>query len=131
MLGKPSRFTCPECHGALWEIEDAGILRFRCHVGHAYTADTTLVSQSEEIDRLLGVLLRSHQERAELARRMSKHEHEHGRAALAAQLARRAEDYGGSVELMKSLLRNGDGDGEVISNREEQAAGEHESEVQR
>ena len=58
MLGTPSRFTCPECHGALWEIEDGSMLRFRCHVGHAFTADTVLASQGEEIDRLLGTLLR-------------------------------------------------------------------------
>lgn len=129
-LGNPSRFTCPECHGALWEIEDSGILRFRCHVGHAYTADTALVSQSEEIDRLLNELLRSHQERAALAGRMSTHERERGRAKLADQLARRADDYANDAELMKSLLRNGDGNAEVISNREEQTAGEHESDVE-
>jgi hypothetical protein len=42
MLGKPSHFTCPECHGALWEIEDGSLLRYRCHVGHAYTADAVM-----------------------------------------------------------------------------------------
>ena len=36
MLGKVSRFTCPECHGSLWSIEDGSMLRFRCHVGHAF-----------------------------------------------------------------------------------------------
>src|SRR5262249_9666528 len=36
MLGKPSGFTCPDCHGALWEVEDGTMLRFRCHVGHAF-----------------------------------------------------------------------------------------------
>jgi two-component system chemotaxis response regulator CheB len=25
-LGRPSRFTCPECHGALWEIDDGSLL---------------------------------------------------------------------------------------------------------
>ena len=72
MLGTPSRFTCPECHGALWEIEDGSLLRFRCHVGHAFDADAVLASQAEEIDRLLGTLLRSHQERAALARHMAQ-----------------------------------------------------------
>jgi two-component system, chemotaxis family, protein-glutamate methylesterase/glutaminase len=130
-LGKPSRFTCPECHGALWEIEDGGILRFRCHVGHAYTADTALVSQSEEIDRLLGTLLRSHQERAGLARRMSTHQRAQGHGGLADQLAHRADDYDAGVELMKSLLRHGDDDRDVINNREEQTAAEHERDIER
>ena len=35
-LGNVSKLTCPDCHGALWEIRDKDLLRFRCHVGHAY-----------------------------------------------------------------------------------------------
>ena len=62
MLGKPSRFTCPECHGALWEIEDGSLLRYRCHVGHAYTADAVHAAQADEVDRLLDTLLRAQQE---------------------------------------------------------------------
>src|SRR5581483_6679040 len=71
MLGKPSRFTCPECHGTLWEIEDGSLLRYRCHVGHAFSADMVQAAQGEEVDRLLGTLLRAQQERAGLARRMA------------------------------------------------------------
>jgi two-component system chemotaxis response regulator CheB len=104
MLGSPSRFTCPECHGALWEIEDGSMLRFRCHVGHAFAADTVLASQGEEIDRLLGTLLRSHQERAALAH----HERHNQRHALAQHLERRASDYEHDVEIMKKLLRSGE-----------------------
>lgn len=36
-LANPSRFTCPECHGALAEIREGSIVRFRCHTGHAYS----------------------------------------------------------------------------------------------
>jgi two-component system chemotaxis response regulator CheB len=32
-LSTPSRFICPECHGALWEIENGTILRYGCHTG--------------------------------------------------------------------------------------------------
>lgn len=40
MLGKPTVFTCPECHGTLWEMQDGDLMRFRCQVGHAYTVDS-------------------------------------------------------------------------------------------
>jgi two-component system chemotaxis response regulator CheB len=116
ILGKPSRFTCPECHGTLWEIEDGSMLRYRCHVGHAYAADTVLASQSEEIDRLLGTLLRSHQERAALARRMADHERNNGRTRLADLLASRAGDYEEDAELVRTLIRNGGRDSEVLTN---------------
>ncbi|MBX3501068.1 MAG: chemotaxis protein CheB [Alphaproteobacteria bacterium] len=114
MLGTPSRFTCPECHGALWEIEDNGMLRYRCHVGHAYNADTVLSSQGAEADRLLGTLLRSHQERAALARRMSAHEREQGRDGLADHLAERALDYSRDVQLIMELMRDGGGTAEML-----------------
>ncbi|HEX3951836.1 MAG TPA: chemotaxis protein CheB [Steroidobacteraceae bacterium] len=41
-LGEKSTFTCSECDGALWAIEDDRVLRFRCHIGHAVTADALL-----------------------------------------------------------------------------------------
>ncbi len=41
-LGQPSSFTCPECEGLLWEIQDEEVLRFRCRVGYAYTAESML-----------------------------------------------------------------------------------------
>jgi two-component system, chemotaxis family, protein-glutamate methylesterase/glutaminase len=119
MLGTPSRFTCPECHGALWEIEDGTMLRFRCHVGHAFSADAVLASQGEEIDRLLDTLLRSHQERAALADRMARHERANDRHALADQLEGRARDYENDVEIMKKLLRSGEaGSGTAPERRE-------------
>lgn len=108
MLGTPSRFTCPECHGALWEIGDGSLLRFRCHVGHAFSADAVVSSQAEEIDRLLGTLLRSHQERAALVRRMAEHERRNDRRSLSDQLEGRAREYDHDVRIVKELMRSGE-----------------------
>ena len=107
MLGKVSRFTCPECHGSLWSIEDGSMLRFRCHVGHAFTADTVLSAQGEEIDRMLGTLQRSHQERAALAHRMAERERASDRHALADHLESRARGYEEDARLVLELMRNG------------------------
>jgi hypothetical protein len=38
--GKPSVFACPECSGVLWELKEERLLRYRCRVGHSYTADS-------------------------------------------------------------------------------------------
>jgi two-component system chemotaxis response regulator CheB len=109
MLGVPSRFTCPECHGVLWEIEDNGHLRYRCHVGHAYGAETVLASQSNEIEKLLATLLRSHQERAALARRVAEKQRAEGHGSLAEQFERRACEYKEDADLVKALIGNGEG----------------------
>jgi two-component system chemotaxis response regulator CheB len=129
MLGRPSRFTCPECHGALWEIEDGSLLRYRCHAGHAFTADAVAGAQGEEVDRLLDTLLRAQQERAGLARRMAEHEHRSGRASLADQLARRALNYDDGVRLLEALIHNGDGGGEVLTSPQQQGASRNEQEA--
>ena len=108
-LGRISPFTCPECHGALWEIREEPMLRFRCHVGHAYTADAVLAAQDEEVDRLLGTLQRAHQERAALARRMAELERAEERHNLADRLETRAREYEDDARLVLELIRNGFG----------------------
>ncbi len=68
-LGEPTPFACPDCNGNLWQIDDS-IRRFRCHVGHAFTADALAEVQAEKLDVALWSSLRSLRERAELLRRL-------------------------------------------------------------
>ena len=104
-LGELSAFTCPECHGALWEINDGTLLRYRCHVGHAFTGETMLAMQSRQTEDLLYSLLRTHRERAVLAQRMAEQERKQNRIELADQLEQRAKDYKEDAEVIRRLLR--------------------------
>jgi two-component system, chemotaxis family, protein-glutamate methylesterase/glutaminase len=36
-LGRGSVLTCPDCDAVMWEIDEGDVVRYRCHVGHAYT----------------------------------------------------------------------------------------------
>src|SRR5262249_31509251 len=92
-LGGPSPFACPECRKALWKTEDGAMLRYRCHLGHAFTADAVLATQGKEVEKLLGTLQRSHQKRAALARRMAEVERARRSHCLANHLERRAGEY--------------------------------------
>jgi two-component system chemotaxis response regulator CheB len=105
-LGAPSRFTCPECHGALWEIDDGSLLRYRCHVGHAFTAETMLATQAEQAEELLWSLMRAHQERAALARRMAEQERARNRDSLAQQLQAKAQSYDEDAAVIRGLLQD-------------------------
>jgi len=69
--GKPSVFACPDCHGVLWELEDGKLLRFRCRVGHAYTADSLRLALSESTEAALWVAMRTLEERATILRRLA------------------------------------------------------------
>ena len=69
--GRLAVVTCPECHGNLWESEEGGILRFRCRVGHGYTADSMLAAHTDTVDRALWFALRALEERVALTRKLA------------------------------------------------------------
>jgi two-component system chemotaxis response regulator CheB len=112
-VGKASQFSCPECQGPLSEIADAGMLRYRCRVGHAFTGDALLSAQAAEIESMLWRLLRSHQDRAEIVRRMARQERTRNRGGLADLLQRRAREYDEDAELVRRFLEDHKSEGTV------------------
>ena len=70
-FGTPSGFTCPDCHGNLWEIDDAGFSRYRCRVGHGYSADSLLVNQRTGVEAALWIAYRALEERVALCDRLA------------------------------------------------------------
>ena len=82
----PSSFTCPECGGALWELKDGKLMRFRCHNGHGYTAESLGAEQFNGLEAALWTALRALEENAALRRRMADR-------ASRGQFKHIAEDY--------------------------------------
>ena len=72
LVGDASGLTCPECGGALWEQQDGDVVRFRCHVGHAYSAESMQAEQGLALEAALWSALRSLEERAGLFRRLAR-----------------------------------------------------------
>jgi len=70
-IGKPSAYACPECHGVMWEVEEGQMLRFRCRVGHAYSAHSLRGALSNSVEEALWAAMRSLEEKASLLRRLS------------------------------------------------------------
>jgi two-component system chemotaxis response regulator CheB len=70
--GEPSVFSCPECHGTLWEADEQGLLRYRCRVGHVYSPESMIAAQTDEVDRALWTALRTLEERAALSYRLAE-----------------------------------------------------------
>ena len=67
-IATPSTFTCPECPGTLWQLNDLGVRRFRCHTGHAYTARVLEESQGDAVEEALWAALRALHEREKMLR---------------------------------------------------------------
>ena len=71
-LGELSPFTCPECHGVLAMLREGKIIRFRCHTGHAFSSDTLLASNSEELEARLWDAVRAADESMILLHRLGE-----------------------------------------------------------
>ena len=68
-IGKPSAYSCPECGGVLWEVQDDELLRFRCRVGHAFSAQSVLAEQAATLETALWAALKTLEENVSLSRR--------------------------------------------------------------
>ena len=69
--GPPSQFTCPDCGGTLFELNERNLLQFRCRTGHAFSAATLMAQQSEVQEEALWAAIRSLEERGELMHQMA------------------------------------------------------------
>lgn len=108
-LGSPAPYGCPECGGPMWEIDDAAVPRFRCHVGHGYTATTLLAEQDGALERALWVALRTLEERARILRRLTTDARANERTGLAERYAGRAAEAEEHVDAVRRLLLEGEG----------------------
>jgi two-component system chemotaxis response regulator CheB len=88
--GKVSTFTCPECGGALWQVDEPGLIQFRCRVGHAYSGEVLLTEQSEALEAALWTAVRTFRERSVLGRQLSAAERGKGNALSAQRFEEQA-----------------------------------------
>jgi len=68
---EPSMFTCPYCHGTLWEVREGDLMRFRCRVGHAFSPESIRDAYTESVEGALWTAVRVLEESAALERRLA------------------------------------------------------------
>jgi two-component system, chemotaxis family, protein-glutamate methylesterase/glutaminase len=102
--GIPSTQTCPECHGTLWEAQDTGLPKFRCRIGHSYTAEGLITHQAEQLEAALWTALRALEEHEALARRLAARATEFGHKHTAARFAEQAVDAEHHAAVIRSVL---------------------------
>jgi two-component system chemotaxis response regulator CheB len=104
--GTPSAYGCPACGGVLWELEDEGtnLLRFRCRVGHAFTAERAVGAQGESVEEALWTALRALQERAQLSERLAARVGSAGADRSRARFEEFARDAREQAEVIRRVL---------------------------
>ena len=86
------------------QVKESRPLRFRCQVGHAYTADALAKEQEGRVDEALRVALRIIEERAELVHRMASDGRRSGRAAVAEMYEARAAEYREYADMIRRVV---------------------------
>jgi two-component system chemotaxis response regulator CheB len=103
-LGKQVPYGCPECGGALWELTEGRLRRFRCHSGHAYTEDTLIQSMSHSLEETLWVALRILEERRAILQTVSEQERGRGKSRWASAQEERAEEMKVHIDRIREIL---------------------------
>lgn len=98
-IGTLTPYSCPDCQGVLWEIEDGPLLRYRCHTGHAYTARSLTEAQAEALERRMYETLKEHRERAGFLRRLAERD-----LSNRAHWEDRAKDYDRDAQVMEQMI---------------------------
>jgi two-component system, chemotaxis family, protein-glutamate methylesterase/glutaminase len=100
--GTLSALVCPDCGGALWEIEDGDALRYRCRVGHSFSMQTMLAEHAEMLEDAFWVALRTLEESASLSKRLAERARSRGQQRSAEHF----EDQVAAAQERARLLRD-------------------------
>lgn len=103
-FAEPVALTCPDCGGVLSQIKGEKSLRFRCQVGHGYTARALFTRQEGQVDEALRVALRIVEERAELVGRMAREAIHGGWTGMARMYERRSAEYRAHAETLRRAV---------------------------
>lgn len=112
--GRASPISCPDCGGVLNQIETDKEIRFRCQVGHAFTPLGLAATQSDELERALGVAVRTHRDRMRLFDQMKVNASDRGLVHAKARWATasaEAEQFVNVLERAMAQLKKPAADG--------------------
>lgn len=106
--GSPSPYSCPDCGGVLWEIEEGEYVRFRCRVGHAYSPETMLGAQDDVLEEALWSAVKTLEESARLSHRLAVSERQRGNSWLVARFEEKEKQARDRVEVIRRYLLRGE-----------------------
>jgi two-component system chemotaxis response regulator CheB len=108
-------FTCPECHGPLWELQHGDLVRYRCRVGHVYGEDVLIAGKANAVEAALWMAVEALEERTDLLGKVAQRLEGEGRQAAADHTRERARGAAERAELIRGVLHIDDDAGEDVA----------------
>jgi two-component system chemotaxis response regulator CheB len=103
-FGPPSGITCPDCGGALWQLQDGNLTRYRCHVGHQFSPEGLESRQRDAVEWALWSAVRALEEQADFRQRMAERAEASGLAAVRDGFAASARESHGEAAAIRNVL---------------------------
>ena len=103
-VGQQPSFGCPDCGGPLAAIEDSAGIRFRCHVGHAWSAGALARAQSTAIEDALWTAIRWLDEEEMLSGYGAQRSRSRGNEGVAQLFEKRAKTARGRSTKLRGVL---------------------------
>jgi two-component system chemotaxis response regulator CheB len=100
---------------------DGDVVRYRCHVGHAYTTDSMIGAQSAFVEAALWSAVRALEEKAQLSRRLADRSRKRGLDRLASRYAEAERSSENASTAIRQLLLKGAADPVMAEGRESQS----------
>ena len=107
-IGQRSVLACPDCHGVMWEIDEGDLVRYRCHEGHAYTAELMSLALDDNVRRAFASALRALDERTALARKLEGQARASGRNLSADSWSDKARELEEEARIIRDSIRRTD-----------------------
>jgi two-component system chemotaxis response regulator CheB len=89
----------------MWEIDEGGLSRYRCHVGHTYASELMDVALDESLRRALASAQRALEERVALAGKLFDQARHGGHRGLMSTWAARQKEYEQEMDLVRDAVR--------------------------
>ena len=106
-LGRRAGSSAPTAAAPCSSSPSTPVLRFRCRIGHAWTADSLVAQQDVTVETALWTAVRTLQEKAELAERLAARRRGrpagHRATGSASRPARRTSPHGILKDLLPSM----------------------------
>ena len=102
--GKLTPFTCPDCHGALTQLIEGKLIRYRCHTGHAYTVSALLSEVTQSVESMLYQSMRGLEETKMLLHNLGLHFVENGQDTVAHLFFEKADETGQQARVVHASI---------------------------
>ena len=79
-------------------------MRFRCRIGHAYSAEAVLDEKSDTLEGALYAALNNLEESAQMAERLAARARQHGRANATSRFESRAQEARQQARTIRAVL---------------------------